>query len=114
MLNSQIETVTLPREVVQQAIDALEGVNKRCSHMGYVGLDGQFLKELVKVIGITRAALDAPAKVDCRGCKHHRAGLVGTGCYVSLDTGKPVRCTDFDKFQALPPIVLTNITKAME
>ena len=88
--------------------------NNKWHEYDYAGspqLDGGSLFDWEPLAAVPRAALDAPATVDCRGCKHHRAGLVGTGCYVSLDTGKPVRCTNFDKFQALPPISLTKVTK---
>lgn len=108
MSNSQIETVTLPREVVQKAELLL---NRYLKETPLGNQPHMIALEAAIAVKNLRAALDAPQAVDCRGCKHHRAGLVGTGCYVSLDTGKPVRCTNFDKFQALPPISLTKVTK---
>ena len=48
----------------------------------------------------------APVKpVDCRGCLHIDRYGYGDGCSARGT------CTDFDKFQALPPVVLTKVTK---
>ena len=81
-------TVTLPREVVQQALRKLEQTN------------------LTAVAAALRAALDAPAKQPCQMCEHF--GF----CSSRFDDEPNFKnCTDFDKFQALPPISLTRVTK---
>lgn len=82
-------TVTLPRELIS-------GILEKAAHW----LEYEERR-------IIRAALDAPAKpVECRGCK--RIGFCGN----RFDNEpRYENCTDFDKFQALPPIVLTKVTK---
>lgn len=64
------------------------------------------------------AALEAPATVDCRGCQHLKEKVVSSRIddfYADFKTitrcGGQEACTDFDKFQALPPVVLTKVTK---
>lgn len=56
-------------------------------------------------------ALDAPDKpVDCRRCKNFitRSEI----CSLSLaPVTKPKFCINFNKYTALPPIVLTEVTK---
>lgn len=91
-------TVTLPREVVQQALDALDVAQSLCESW-----KSNHHSKMLTTYNALRAALDAPAKpVDCRGCANiaHRE----EGCLLG-------NCTDFDKFTALPPIVLTKVTK---
>ena len=106
-------TVTLPRGVAKQALDAFEEAKMglewyQTSHPESVdGSDDEAMERIDAGIASLRAALDAPAKpVDCRGCSH----------YVFCDTrfhdeSRFANCTDFDQYVALPPIVLTKATK---
>ena len=101
-------TVTLPRGVVQQAIEALEYaspfVYKNCVYVGAV-------KDHDDVIYRLRAALDAPQAVDCRGCMSFMPSRECFRNHPPPGSWLPEPCTDFDKFQALPPISLTKVTK---
>ena len=107
-------TVTLLREVVQQAIEALalsrnglEWYAAECFGALDKSNDETFDTIDISLCAL-RAALDAPAKLPCQMCEH---------VDFDSDTAKYCRsgvclgCTDFDKFQALPPISLTKVTE---
>ena len=89
-------TVTLPREVVQKAIDALEYASRfvyeNCVYEGAV-------KDHENAVYDLRAALAAPATVDCRGCDDCHSMVLCT------------RCIDGDKFNALPIVRKYKVTK---
>ena len=116
-------TVTLPREVAKQALDAFEEAKMglewyQTRHPESVdGSDDEAMERIDAGIASLRAALDVPAKpVDCRGCKHHYIVQMVTVFdtferQMETDRCALHGCTDFDKFQALPPISLTKVTK---
>ena len=91
-------TVTLPREVEIRA----------AFHKSFGPLANYQSYEGSWFIAGYNAALDAPAKpVDCRGCMN--LGGIDTK-FCGLNRMREP-CTDFDLFQALPPINLTRVTK---
>ena len=91
-------TVTLPREAEIRA----------AFHKRYGPLVNYESYDATWFVGGYLAALDAPATVDCRGCQHAARAVTGRGIVKSIECEY---CTDFDKFQALPPVVLTKVTK---
>ena len=132
-------TVTLPREVVQSAMELLIDYQSDCAD--YEGPEG--IEFIEKGIATLRAALDAPATTipahpvensisgaaaylvksksanwkgifefegDSLNAVNDKAAPKDVEIF-ALDIRKPVDCTDFDQFQALPPIVLTKVTK---
>jgi len=83
-------TVTLPLEVVKYLTM-------------YFEVNGESTDER-NAAGTLRAALDAPANPPCQMCRNYYVEESGKYCIKA-------NCTDFDKFQALPPISLTKVTK---
>jgi len=85
-------------KVMKQAKEALG-----CGRIMAADADGNYTREVTpKVVTDAIAALDqAISQPDCRGCKNF--GL----CYFSAEG---LICTNGDKFQALPKVMLYKVT----
>ena len=91
-------TVTLPREPIKHWAE----------RYGDFPTAPKVMQAMQAEINELRAALDAPANpVDCMTCEHHQ----NASRDFDYEPYCALNCTDFDKFQALPPVVLTKVTK---